>query len=391
MTLNMTAGDPEDIPESTPCGIYPSIPESTPSSSHLHRFPHSVQRSTTYGSLLLPLPSSTPHTLFGFRRSTFFLLIFIIVYVLSLCLISIALSTLESKTELQVKKRFAIARDKFLADHSTVEAEDLESFIKEVVNAQIHGVSVFGNLTTTENWSFGQSFFFAATVVTTIGYGHVHPLSESGKLFCIMFALVGVPFTIVLLTSFVERLKIPCNVVLCFLMDKLSHLYQPFYIRVLHLLCLILFILVIFFLLPSWVFMAIEPGWGYLDSIYYCFISLTSIGLGDFIPGDAPKQEYRTLYKAITTVYLYVGLSFMMLLLSVYSDIPQLNLGFSFLSVSDYGSDPERIGIGHYLHKNYLSGGGENIRHVRRVISRPDDVSSPEDITPGGPPHSHIP
>ena len=55
------------------------------------------------------------------------------------------------------------------------------------------------------------------------------------------------------------------------------------------------------FLLPALVFARLEDNWNYLDSLYYCFISLTTIGLGDFIPGDTPGQEWRPLYKALTT------------------------------------------------------------------------------------------
>ena len=40
------------------------------------------------------------------------------------------------------------------------------------------------------------------------------PLSEAGKVFCLVFALIGIPMTLVLLTAFVERLMVPSTVAL---------------------------------------------------------------------------------------------------------------------------------------------------------------------------------
>lgn len=39
----------------------------------------------------------------------------------------------------------------------------------DVVRATNRGVAVTRNVSSEPNWSFGQSFFFAGTVVTTIG------------------------------------------------------------------------------------------------------------------------------------------------------------------------------------------------------------------------------
>jgi len=64
---------------------------------------------------------------------------------------------------------------------------------------------------------------------------------------------------------------------------------------------LVLVVIAFLFLLPALIFARLESQWGFLDSLYYCFISLTTIGLGDFIPGDTPGQAMRPLYKACTT------------------------------------------------------------------------------------------
>lgn len=57
----------------------------------------------------------------------------------------------------------------------------------------------------TSHWNFFNSFFFAITVVTTIGYGHLSPSTHIGRVFCLIYALFGIPMTGILLGAIGDR------------------------------------------------------------------------------------------------------------------------------------------------------------------------------------------
>lgn len=128
-----------------------------------------------------------------------------------------------------------------------------------------------------------------------------------GKLFCLIYATIGIPLTLVLLSAVVERLMTPVNWLLGALNSKLGHLYQPFNIRILHLIIVVAIVFILIFGIPTTIFAYMETSWNWMDAFYYCFISLTTIGLGDYIPGDDPDIDYRSLYKIGTTCYLIFG------------------------------------------------------------------------------------
>ena len=53
----------------------------------------------------------------------------------------------------------------------------------------------------TISWDFIQSVFFTTTILTTIGYGNISPVTFPGRLFCIFFAIIGIPFTLSVLAD----------------------------------------------------------------------------------------------------------------------------------------------------------------------------------------------
>lgn len=47
--------------------------------------------------------------------------------------------------------------------------QDLDDFVSAVIEAQKAGVMTAKNMSNAPNWSFGQSIFFATSLLTTIG------------------------------------------------------------------------------------------------------------------------------------------------------------------------------------------------------------------------------
>ena len=68
--------------------------------------------------------------------------------------------------------------------------------------------------------------------------------------------------------------------------------------RLIHLALMGSIYLLLSILLPTLLFYIIEPDWTFLDGLYFVFISLTTIGLGDYIPGDHPDMaQYQVSGK----------------------------------------------------------------------------------------------
>jgi hypothetical protein len=50
-----------------------------------------------------------------------------------------------------------------------------------------------------------QAIFFTTTLLTTIGYGNLVPVTPGGRMFCIFYALFGVP--LILITGYQSNAK----------------------------------------------------------------------------------------------------------------------------------------------------------------------------------------
>ncbi len=123
-----------------------------------------------------------------------------------------------------------------------------------------------------------------------------------GRIICIIYAIVGVPMTLLLLSIIVRKLLILLNkTYLWFRRQISSDRRSESKIRFIHLALVLLFSLIFLFLIPSIIFTCLEENWSFVDAFYFCFISLTTIGLGDLVAGDSPTQRNRLFYKICLT------------------------------------------------------------------------------------------
>ncbi|XP_013871412.1 potassium channel subfamily K member 6 [Austrofundulus limnaeus] len=255
---------------------------------------------------------------------------FVLFYVIYLLFGALVFSSIERPAEDKLRRDMETLKDEFL-NRSCVTAASLERFLNQVLSANKHGVSVLRNTSEKSNWDLASSMFFANTLVTTVGYGHPAPLSDAGKVFSIIYALIGVPFTMLVLTACVQRVMHPLVLAPVGLLQRCGLKPRP--ATVVHFLLLLVLVVLCFFLAPAAVFSLLEASWTFLDGIYFCFISLCTIGLGDFVPAAQPGQKYRALYQVAVMVYLFMGLMMMYLLLRSFHKMADLHGLTTFLQL----------------------------------------------------------
>ncbi|XP_029984750.1 potassium channel subfamily K member 2b isoform X2 [Sphaeramia orbicularis] len=239
-------------------------------------------------------------------------------------------SALEQPHESSQKLAILAEKLDFLAMHACVNNSELEDLVKQVVSAVRAGVNPSGNSSNqTSLWDFSSSFFFAGTVITTIGFGNISPHTEFGRIFCMIYALLGIPLFGFLLAGVGDQLGTIFGkgiarvekmiVVSSFINWKVSQTQ----IRVISTLLFILFGCLIFVALPAVIFKHIE-GWSTLESIYFVVITLTTIGFGDFVAGEKAGESespvYLDYYKPVVWFWILVGLAYFAAVLSMIGD-----------------------------------------------------------------------
>ncbi|KAF7201614.1 potassium channel subfamily K member 10b isoform X1 [Nothobranchius furzeri] len=244
-----------------------------------------------------------------------------IVVVLYLVGGALVFKALEQPFESEQKTIISQDKASFLQKHPCVTPADLDEIIQRAIESLNRGVRPVGD-TNSSYWDMSSSFFFAGTVITTIGYGNIAPSTEGGKIFCILYAIFGIPLFGFLLAGVGDQLgtifvKSILRVEKIF-RQKHKQISQT-KIRVTSIILFILAGCIVFVTIPAVIFKYIE-SWTTLDAIYFVVITLTTVGIGDYVAGDSRSIEYMSWYKPMVWFWILVGLAYFAAVLSMIGD-----------------------------------------------------------------------
>ncbi|CAF1484275.1 unnamed protein product [Adineta ricciae] len=179
-----------------------------------------------------------------------------------------------------------------------------------------------------QKWTFSTAMLYSATVITTVGYGNITPKSMLGKMFTCLYAMLGIPITIMYLTNTSD--------LLVFLFVKYYSMMYNFFHRLIkrfrrwrrshqrrrsveiddeaaaaeHRVPIwIAFSVLVLYLIAGALLFSHWEGWSYVDGAYFSFITFTTIGLGDLVPGKGTLTENKNGKSVLCALYLLFGLA----------------------------------------------------------------------------------
>ncbi|KAI5755092.1 two pore potassium channel protein sup-9-like [Diaphorina citri] len=205
---------------------------------------------------------------------------------------------LESQTE---NRRWTTLSDieKMIMNKYNISPDDFKLLETLILKSEPHKAG--------QQWKFAGSFYYATTVLTTIGYGHSTPNTIGGKLFTMFYAMVGIPLGLVMFQSIGERLNKLSSVVI----RKAKRLSGCTEIEAteINLICVVTTLSSLTIAVGAAAFSRYE-GWTYFDSVYYCFITLTTIGFGDMVALQKDNAlDTKPEYVIFALIFILFGLA----------------------------------------------------------------------------------
>ncbi|KAF9179682.1 Potassium channel [Haplosporangium sp. Z 767] len=212
---------------------------------------------------------------------------------------------------------------------ATLKALIISSFVMTIVI--IIGAAIYHTL---EDWKFDTAVHFCIVSFATIGYGNVVAKTTAGKIIFFFYGILGISsmgFFVVSLRNavieqfqwrLVDRFSKPAHLTrvqtrmsakdISFPAARLEEEQRVKVVVKRKMILRMVCIWIVMWFGGAGVFCSLEE-WNYLDSLYFCFVTLTTIGFGDIVPQEPGAIEFWS-------VYVFVGLAVFAYILSLSSE-----------------------------------------------------------------------
>ncbi|CAI4226172.1 unnamed protein product [Auanema sp. JU1783] len=200
--------------------------------------------------------------------------------------------------------------------------DELRWYLK---NMSLHQISLENYLILSDSklsvprrWTFESSVLFAFTILTTIGYGNLAPTSHECQIFTMMYGAFGIPLFLITIADLGRFSKTGIMTIIQLIYKKeLKRQGEQRFWREIGEVFLVAVVFISFIACGS----AILPMWenqlSYFDSVYFSYMSLTTIGLGDIVPR-------RMDFLLPTLIYITIGLWLTTVLVEQLADVFRL-------------------------------------------------------------------
>lgn len=212
------------------------------------------------------------------RTTSFWVLCFLLLASLGALLFSeverpSAMSRLKSKDE-----KLASLQNEMKTEYNMTHEE-----FARFVNLSSEALSLDGPA-----WNYLDGLRYTFETLTTIGYGAISPSTRLGQALCIVFAILGIPVTILAFKSVGELISLGISSTIAFVETKCCR-KEPTHVEAKCTVATCLLMMIMLFL--GAIMQSNFDDWSYLEACYFWVITFTTIGYGDYIAGSETRKK----------------------------------------------------------------------------------------------------
>ena len=138
-----------------------------------------------------------------------------------------------------------------------------------------------------------------------LGYGYITPQTSDGQLLCIFVCLMGIPLSLLTLKSVGQLMAHRIRTVVATFERKVLNRQDVKHVKTKS--AVILFLIMVSSIIVYGKLLMRSQNWTFVQGVYFCFVSFSTIGFGDFyVSANQPIPLKRLVVKSPNASKIYL-------------------------------------------------------------------------------------